>query len=252
MTTQQDVEPQSDQADGSTEETETLTTEAPTLASLQATLAEKEALIAKLGNDLKARDGQRRKQSEMDNWMQDLAEGQKAQSKLFGAYLDALQKGDTDALPAQIAKIEQESGISRGQRQRQARYEDSTAKLREVITGEADAMLLTEAQGVEIQQSWLEAGKQAFASGDFTGLHDVIIEASKMVTRNEREARAKDQKEAKESTKKALEKAGAFDLSIGGSASGGGRITSWAAAQKIKKVGDLSTSDYEKLVVGSA
>ena len=66
MTTQETVDTELDiKAEESTKESETLKTEeVPDLATLQAQLSDSQAQIVKLTNDLKARDGQRRKASD--------------------------------------------------------------------------------------------------------------------------------------------------------------------------------------------
>ena len=249
MTTQADVEPQPETVDGSSEET--LTTEAPTLESLQAALAEKETQIAKLQNDLKAWDEQRRKQSGLDAKLAEISDEQKAQRRVFNAYAKAVTGGETDTLQTDLSVIERESSQARGSRQFQARYDNTVAKLSEVITGENQELLLTEAQASTMQTDWAKAGKEASTTGDFSGLHDLLADAAKMVVQNQRTAVEKARKDAEASAKKKMEKAGVHDLSTGGgSGTGGGRITSWSAAQKIKRVSDFSDTDYEKLIAG--
>ena len=231
-------------------EVEESTKEALELATIQARVAELESLNLKLQNDLKSRDGQRRKQAEDQNLLLDMQDEIKGQRKLVALYLDSLQTGDTDGLAEKRVAMEQESSAGQVSRRFQARYETATQKLLSAVNDDDGNLSLTEEQSVAVQASWKAAGEEAFRTGDFSGLNDVIVDAAKTVTRNVREAKAQEEnrikEEAKATTKKRLEKAGVNDLDTGPSAGGGG-VMSWAQAQKIKRVSDLSDAAYEKL-----
>lgn len=254
MVTQNTVDTELDlNAEEPTKEPETLTTEAvPDVAALQQQLSESQAKIAKLENDLKSRDGQRRKQSETDGILLELQAEVRAQRKVLSLYLDSVQSGDTDGLAEKRAGVDRESEQERARRRFQTRYDATSDKLLDVVQplgpdGKRGELLLTEAQANEIQEAWKKAGAEAYQTGDFGSLTEVIVDAVKMVGVNH--AR-RIQQEEKTKTKQRLAKAGVIDLDTGPSAGGSGVGMSWAQAQKIKKASELSDAAYEKLVAG--
>lgn len=223
-------------------------------ASLLKERDELKSQIDKLQNDLRSREGQRRKQSDIDSQLAGIQDELSALRRVNTAYIQALQKGETDGLDSKIAEIDRDTGQSRNTRVRQNRYDQAVSHLFDVVNDSDGTLLLSEEQAKEIQTSWAKAGKEAMDSGDFSSLHDLTIEAGKLVLKNQRESSKKEadriRKDAKEQTKKQLEDAGIHDLDTGASAGGGSGVTTWAQAQKIKKLSDLSDKDYEKLVAG--
>lgn len=256
MTTQETVDTELDiKAEESTKESETLKTEEVLdLATLQAQLSDRDAQIAKLENDLKSRDGQRRKASETDAILIDLQAEAKAQRKVLSLYLDTLQSGDTEGLAEKRAGVDRESAQERATRQFQTRYDLASEKLMGVVNDDTGQLLLTDEQAAGVQEAWKKAGAEASRSGDFSLLNDVILDAAKMVTKTmlskEKAETQRIREEEKAKTKQRLERAGVIDLDTGPSAGASGIGMSWAQAQKIKKVSDLSDKDYEKLVAG--
>mgnify|MGYP001589929596 CR=1 FL=1 len=230
MTTKAELEAQADKPEDSKEEPTQgdaiLTTETPTREGLLAQLKERDDRLVKLENDLRSRDGQRRKQGETDAILEDIRLEQRAQRKVTSALMDAIAKGETDGLTPKLTAIEQEVDQSRQNQQRKARYDALVSQLSAVITGDDDSLLLSENQATELQKAWTEAGKKGMNTGDFSELHDLVIEASKMTLKNEREKAKKEtsriKDDAKAETKKRLEKAGIHDLDTGASAGAGG------------------------------
>lgn len=239
-----------------TNEVETQSNEESTNQDAASLLKERDDLksqLAKLQNDLRSREGQRRKQVDTDNQLAGIHDELSALRRVNQVYIQALQKGETDGLDTKIAEIDRDTGQSRASRVRQERYDRSVNHLLELVNDSDGSLLLTEEQSKELQTSWAKAGKEAMDSGDFSSLHDLTVEAGKTVLRNQRESSKKEtdriRKEAKEQSKKQLEAAGVHDMGTGPSATGGG-ITTWQQAQKIKRVEDLSDKEYEKLIAG--
>lgn len=250
MVTTNGVDPQLEIVDVSTEDA-TLTTEKQLEAEdLLKQLAERDAELAKLKNDLKSLKG-RQRDGELVEAIEDLRAEVQGQRKLVRLYLDAAQSGETANLSVEAGKIETEAGRGQSQRQMDVRYDREVQRMFDAANDEDGHLLLNDAQASEITMAWKAALPVALRTGNFAALTEITLDASKLVARNARESiktetkKVRDEAEAR--AKKQLEKAGVHDMDTGHSAGGAGGITTWAQAQKIKKISDISDSDYEKL-----
>lgn len=214
--------------------------EPPDVATLLKERDELRATLAKVQNDLRSREGQRRKQSEVDSQLADIQDEVKAMRRVTTAvFREMSQRGETDDLSGKVAEIERDASQSRASRLNQNRYDQAVARLMGVVNDKDGNLLLTEAQSKEIQGSWTKSGKEAIETGDFSGLYDITVEASKLVMQNEREASKKEadrlKKETKEQVKKQLEAAGVHDMDTGPSSGGGGTRDGLSGRELIER-----------------
>ena len=87
--------------------------------------------------------------------------------------------------------------------------------------------------------------QEARAAQDVGGLYRLINRANKMVREAEKAAV---QDEAKEAKKVSDRKHGVNDLSLPTPAGAGAGVKSWAAAQKITSLDDMTDAEYDAIV----
>jgi len=190
----------------------------------KAKAAELEAQVEKLDNDLRSRDGQRRRDTDRDAEFAGFRDELGAMRKVFSLYMDALQKGDTYEVQDQISAVNQELAQGQATRDYNSRYDHEMSRLLSTVQDESGSLFISEDDAVKIQTDWAAAWERA-KTGDNEGIYDVQINAAKMVAQEERRRAADERKvladEAKNAGKKALEKAGVADLDTGAAIAGG-------------------------------
>ena len=193
---------------------------------------ELEAQNAKLLNDLRSKDGQRRRDTDRDEDIRGINDRLGALQKVFTLYMDGMNRGDPEEVQAQISQVNQELAQGQATRDYNARYEKEQARLLSTVQDEDGNLLVNEDDAVKIQTDWQAAWEKA-TRGDFNDVYDVQIEAARMVTQEERRRADAERKslrdEAKTAGKKALEKAGIADLDTGAAIAGGNEELSGTA-----------------------
>ena len=190
----------------------------------KAKAAELEAQVKKMENDLRSRDGQRRRDTDRDAEFAGFRDELGAMRKVFSLYMDALQKGDTYEVQDQISAVNQELAQGQATRDYNSRYDKEMNRLLSTVQDTEGNLFISEDDAIKIQSDWAAAWERA-KTGDNEGIYDVQINAAKMVAQEERRrATSERQKladEAKNAGKKALEKAGVADLDTGAAIAGG-------------------------------
>jgi hypothetical protein len=183
-----------------------------------------EAQVEKLNNDLRSKDGQRRRDTDRDAEFAGFRDELTAMRKVFSLYMEAAQKGDTYEVQDQISAVNQELAQGQATRDYNSRYDKEMNRLLSTVQDTDGNLFISEDDAIKIQSDWAAAWERA-KTGDNEGIYDVQIEAAKMVAQEERRrATAERQKlsdEAKNAGKKALEKAGVADLDTGAAIAGG-------------------------------
>jgi uncharacterized protein YhaN len=166
----------------------------------KAKAAELEAQVKKMENDLRSKDGQRRR------------------------YMDAARHGDTDEVQDQISQVNQELAQGQATRAYNSRYDKEMNRLLSTVQDTDGNLFISEDDAVKIQSDWAAAWEKA-KTGDYEGIYDIQIDAAKMVAQEERRRATDERKklsdEAKNAAKNALEKAGVADLDTGAAIAGG-------------------------------
>ena len=185
---------------------------------------ELEAQNAKILNDLRSKDGQRRRDTDRDEDIRGINDRLGALQKVFTLYMDGMNRGDPEEVQAQISQVNQELAQGQATRDYNARYEKEQTRLLSTVQDEDGNLLINEDDAVKIQTDWQAAWEKA-SKGDLSDVYDVQIEAARMVTQEERRRADAERKalrdEAKTAGKKALEKAGIADLDTGAAIAGG-------------------------------
>ena len=186
-----------------------------------------EAQVKKMENDLRSKDGQRRRDTDRDAELAGLRDDVGAMRKILTLYIDDRKMDMSDDAQAQISRVGQELAQGQATRDWNARYEKEQSRLMSTVQDEGDNILISEDDAQKLQSDWQAAwaeGSKA-ARGDFEDVINIQIEAAKMVAQEERRrATSERQKladEAKNAGKKALEKAGVADLDTGAAIAGG-------------------------------
>ena len=186
-----------------------------------------EAQVRKMENDLRSKDGQRRRDTDRDAELAGLRDDVGAMRKILTLYIDDRKIDMSDDAQAQISRVGQELAQGQATRDWNARYEKEQSRLMSTVQDEDGNILVSEDDVVKIQSDWQAAwaeGSKAIR-GDFEDVINIQIEAAKMVAQEERRrATSERQKladEAKNAGKKALEKAGVADLDTGAAIAGG-------------------------------
>ena len=186
-----------------------------------------EAQVRKMENDLRSKDGQRRRDTDRDAELAGIRDSLGALQRIFTLYVEDRKMDMSDEAQAQISRVGQELAQGQATRDWNARYEKEQSRLMSTVQDEGDNILISEDDAQKLQSDWQAAwaeGAKA-ARGDFEDVINIQIEAAKMVAQEERRrATSERQKladEAKNAGKKALEKAGVADLDTGAAIAGG-------------------------------
>ena len=186
-----------------------------------------EAQVKKMENDLRSKDGQRRRDTDRDAELAGIRDSLGALQRVFTLYVEDRKMDMSDEAQAQISRVGQELAQGQATRDWNARYEKEQSRLMSTVQDEGDNILISEDDAQKLQSDWQAAwaeGSKA-ARGDFEDVINIQIEAAKMVAQEERRrATSERQKladEAKNAGKKALEKAGVADLDTGAAIAGG-------------------------------
>ena len=193
----------------------------------KAKAAELESQVEKLNNDLRSRDGQRRRDTDRDAELAGIRDSLGALQRVFTVYVEDRKMDMSDEAQAQISRVGQELAQGQATRDWNARYEKEQSRLMSTVQDESDNILISEEDVIKIQSDWQAAwaeGSKAIR-GDFEDVINIQVEAARMVAQEERRRATEDRKrlsdEAKNAGKKALERAGVADLDTGAAIAGG-------------------------------
>ena len=183
-----------------------------------------EAQVSKLQNDLKSREGQRRRESDRDEELSGIKDEVSAMRKVLTATMESFQSGNTEDFQEQISQINQEATRNQSNRNWNTKYEREQARLLSTVQDDEGNLLINEEDATKIQTQWQAAWEKA-KQGNFDDVVDTQIEAQRMVNQEERRKSDTDRKvlreEAKSAAKKALERHGINDLDTGSAIAGG-------------------------------
>ena len=222
---EQQVEEQAPQE--TPEEVTEETTPEKTEEDIRARNAELESQVAKLENDLRSKDGQRRRDTDRDAELAGIRDSVGALQKVFTLYMEDRKMDMSDEAQAQISRVSQELAQGQATRDWNARYEKEQSRLMSTVQDDGDNILISEDDAQKLQSDWQAAWAEGSKAtrGDFEDIINIQIEAAKMVAQEERRRatveRQKLADEAKNAGKKALEKAGVADLDTGAAIAGG-------------------------------
>jgi len=186
-----------------------------------------EAQVKKMENDLRSKDGQRRRDTDRDAELAGLRDDVGAMRKILTLYIEDRKMDMSDDAQSQISRVGQELAQGQATRDWNARYEKEQSRLMSTVQDDGDNILISEDDAQKLQSDWQAAWAQGSKAsrGDFEDVINIQIEAAKMVAQEERRrATSERQKladEAKNAGKKALEKAGVADLDTGAAIAGG-------------------------------
>ena len=194
---------------------------------------ELEAQIVKLENDLRSREGQRRKESDRDAELSGLRDELGAVRRMFAELAAGMSSGNLEAVAAQTSQMNQELDRSQADRNWNTRYNGEQERLlATVCEDDKETLRISEADAQVIQDKWKIAWEKA-QQGNFDEVYQTHIEAHAMVLKEERRKSEEEKQllrnEAKSAGKKALENAGIADLDTGAAIAGGNEPLSGAA-----------------------
>ena len=194
---------------------------------------ELEAQIVKLENDLRSREGQRRKESDRDAELSGLRDELGAVRRMFAELAAGMSSGNLEAVAAQTLQTNQELDRSQADRNWNSRYNGEQERLlATVCEDDKETLRISEADAQVIQDKWKIAWEKA-QQGNFDEVYQTHIEAHAMVLKEERrkseEEKQRLRDEAKTAGKKALENAGIADLDTGAAIAGGNEPLTGAA-----------------------
>jgi len=186
---------------------------------------ELEAQIVKLENDLRSREGQRRKESDRDAELSGLRDELGAVRRMFAELAAGMSSGNLEAVAAQTSQMNQELDRSQADRNWNTRYNGEQERLlATVCEDDKETLRISEADAQVIQDKWKIAWEKA-QQGNFDEVYQTHIEAHAMVLKEERRKSEEEKQllrnEAKSAGKKALENAGIADLDTGAAIAGG-------------------------------
>ena len=193
----------------------------------QAKATELEAQVNKLENDLRSKDGQRRRDTDRDAELAGIRDSVGALQKVFTLYMEDRKMDMSDEAQVQISRVGQELAQGQATRDWNARYEKEQTRLMSTVQDEGGNILVNEDDVIKIQSDWQAAWAEGSKAtrGDYEDIINIQIEAAKMVAQEERRRSTDERKrlsdEAKNAGKKALEKAGVANLDTGAAIAGG-------------------------------
>ena len=233
--TQENAEALATQEQGAViEESQSTDTQEP---DWQARAEAAEANTQKLENDLRSERGRRTRDQAFVELADDVG-GMKAQ---LAAIAKRTASGEIESLPEDFAKIDQASAVKGATRHWESNYAEAEQSLAEALMDDDNNVIVSKEVVASIRELWQDArGRQ-----DLHSLYKVVNQANREARLAEK---TKVETEAATAKKVSDSKHGIHDLSLPNPAGAGGGGKSWAAAQKITSLDDLSDADYEKLV----
>jgi hypothetical protein len=200
------------------------------------------AQVAKLINDQRSSDGQRRRNQDRDEDIRRLGDVVSAQSKTLSQVMGHLAKDDPEA-KAEWDKTQETSRQEEVGRSLESRRDHIMEDIVEIVKN-GESLKISADDSQRIQSLWTAAQSETQRTGDISHLYEVKIEAQRAVQEFERKQAAaelrKARDDAKANTKKAMEKAGVFDQDTG--PAGGGGSENLSTQEKMSRAISAGTS----------
>ena len=197
-------------------------------------VAELEAQVAKLENDLRSKDGQRRKESDRDAELSGLGDELGAVRKMLAELAAGMSSGNLEDVATKTLQMNQELDKAQASRSADTRYDRELNRLVQTVsykkvdeqTGEEeDMMLISQEDSKKLTEQWQKAWDKVDSGGSYDDVMNTHLEATAMALKEERRKSAEMEKthreELKSAGKKALENAGIADLDTGAAIAGG-------------------------------
>ncbi len=204
------------QTDGSQDDTPQGTVEPA--VDWQGQLDERDAEIAKLKNDLKANNGRRGRQNQMEQLLLGQGNDIRTINNRLDALMKAMSSGETDSLPAELSAIQEQAAQTQATLNYESAWNELSQELVDSVVDDTGATVLDLHESPElaaVRDMWTQAHNRR----DVAGLHRAIAEAQKVARSVERSQR---RVTAPAPPPEELEETGEFDLSTGPSAGGAG------------------------------
>ena len=194
------------------------------LAELEAQIASKNEEISKLENDVRSKDGQRRKESDRDEDLRSFGDELGAMRKMIANMAAGMSTGNLEAVATQISQMDQERDQTQAVRAAEARYNAEEQRLLATVQ-DGEEVLVSDEDRKALIARWTKAWEIADSGGGYDEVMNTHIEANSMVLKEARR-RAEDERkqlrdEVKNARKKAFEDAGVADLDTGAAIAGG-------------------------------
>ena len=219
------------------EETEPVVQVAP-----ETRVTELEAQVAKLQNDLRSKDGQRRKESDRDAELSGLGDELGAVRKMLAELAAGMSSGNLEDVATKTLQMNQELDKAQANRSADTRYDTELSRLLQTVsykqvndkTGEEeDLLLISQEDSKKLTEQWQKAWDKVESGGSYDDVMNAHLEATAMALKEERRRSSEREKahreELKTAGKKALENAGIADLDTGAAIAGGNEPLSGAA-----------------------
>lgn len=202
-----------------------------------------EAAGLKLENDLKSEKG--RRDLRMEQQADDIGG--------INARLDALANrtasGETESLPADFAKINQDTASKNSTRNWDVSYKEAEESLGDALLDDNDKTVVDQSIVDELSAAWKEATQNRNIPALYRVVGQANREAKAAIKLQAKETVAETENTAKEAKKVSDAKNGVHNLSVGTpSGIGGGKSMDQIA--KATNVNDISDEDYAKWLAG--
>ena len=174
----------------------------------QAKATELEAQVNKLENDLRSKDGQRRRDTDRDAELAGIRDSVGALQKVFTLYMEDRKMDMSDEAQVQISRVGQELAQGQATRDWNARYEKEQSRLMSTVQDEGGNILVNEDDVIKIQSDWQAAWAEGSKAtrGDYEDIINIQIEAAKMVAQEERRRSTDERKRLSDEAKNAGKK----------------------------------------------
>ena len=184
----------------------------------QGQLDERDAEVAKLKNDLKANNGRRGRQNQMEQLLLGQGNDIRTINNRLDALMKAMSSGETYSLPAELSAIQEQAAQTQATLNYESAWNELSQELVDSVVDDTGATVLDLHESPElaaVRDMWTQAHNRR----DVAGLHRAIAEAQKVARSVERSQR---RVTAPAPPPEELEETGEFDLSTGPSAGGAG------------------------------
>ncbi len=186
---------------------------------------ELQAALDQARNNEKARAGDTRKRETDDSWRARIADELAASNRVVTRFMDHMAQGDEE-LKAALLKGRTEDAETQATRTFESTHERLREGLLEIVNDGDGSLLISADDSTKLLTQWKTAADRAGSTGDTSGLYETHITAERMKAEQARKTHEADLRKERETSKtrekKALEKAGVYDMDTGAATAGGG------------------------------
>jgi signal recognition particle GTPase len=205
-----------------------------------------ESLSQKLEGDLRSERGRR------DQRMEEMVDDMGAFRAQLSALANRTASGETELLPGDFAKADQDLATKIATREWDNNFEEALQNLGEALTDDDGEVIVSKEVIASLNKEWQEAQTKQ----DPHALYRVVSKAGKEARSAIKQKADTDLTEADEAAKAAKKasdsKNGVHDLSVGTPSGSGGGPKSAAHVAKMTNVNDISDEDYAAYVAASS